>query len=46
VFQRDILGNWTATEQVSMQTPVGIVNIMPGHPVSVPVAKILNTRCG
>jgi hypothetical protein len=46
VFQRDILGNWTATEQVSMEIPVGTVNIMPGHPVSVPVAKVLNTRCG
>jgi hypothetical protein len=46
VFQRDILGNWTATEQVSMEIPVGTVNIIPGHSVSVPVANVLNTRCG
>ena len=45
-FQRDVLGNWRAIEQVSMDSPIGIVDIMPGHPVSVPMANVLNTRCG
>jgi len=45
-FQRDVLGNWSATEQVSMDSPIGIVDIMPGHPVSVPMANVLNSRCG
>jgi hypothetical protein len=44
-FQQDPLGNWSATEPLSMDTPVGMVDIAPGHRVSIPVAKILNARC-
>jgi hypothetical protein len=44
-FQQDALGNWIATEALSMNTPVGTVDITPGHRVSVPVANILNARC-
>ena len=44
-FQQDVLGNWVATEPLSMDTPVGLVDITPGHGVSVPVANILNARC-
>jgi hypothetical protein len=44
-FQQDALGNWIATEQLSMETPAGILDIMPGHPVSARVAGILNARC-
>ena len=44
-FQRNALGNWVATEQLSIDTPAGIVDIMPGHPVSVRVAGILNAQC-
>ena len=45
-FEQDELGNWIATEQLSMETPIGMLEIMPGHPVSVTVADILNARCG
>ena len=44
-FQQDVLGNWVATEPLSKDTPVGLVDITPGHGVSVPVANILNARC-
>ena len=45
-FDQDVFGNWIATEQLSMETPIGMLEIMPGHPVSVVVANILNARCG
>lgn len=45
-FNQDVFGNWIATEQLSMDTPIGMLEIMPGHPVSVLVANILNARCG
>jgi len=45
-FDQDMFGNWIATEQLSMETPIGMLEIMPGHPVSVVVANILNARCG
>ena len=45
-FDQDMFGNWIATEQLSMETPLGMLEIMPGHPVSVVVASILNARCG
>jgi hypothetical protein len=44
-FQQDALGNWIATEPLSLNTPVGMIDITPGHRVSVPVANILNARC-
>ena len=44
-FEQDELGNWIATEPLSMNTPVGMLEIMPWHPVSVLVANILNARC-
>ena len=44
-FQQDALGNWIATEQLSINTPAGILDIMPGHPVSARVAGILNAQC-
>lgn len=44
-FQQDALGNWIATEPVTMDTRSGTIDIMPGHRVSVPVANILNARC-
>ena len=30
-FQQDALGNWLATEPLSINTPLGLVDIMPGH---------------
>jgi len=44
-FQQDALGNWIATEPVTMDTRSGTIDIMPGHRVSVPVANLLNARC-
>jgi hypothetical protein len=37
-----VLDNWIATAPLSMNTPHGMSEIMPGHRVSVPVARILN----
>ena len=44
-FEQDVLGTWRATAPLSMNTPHGLIDIMAGHPVSVPVANILNMRC-
>ena len=44
-FQEDALGNWIATEPVTMETRSGTIDIMPGHRVSIPVANILGARC-
>jgi len=44
-FQQDALGNWIATEPVTMDVRSGTIDIMPGHRVSIPVANILNARC-
>ena len=44
-FRQDALGSWMATEPVTMDTPSGTIDIMPGHRVSMPVADILNARC-
>lgn len=44
-FQQDALGNWIATEPVTMDTRSGTIHIMPGHRVSIPVANILGARC-
>jgi hypothetical protein len=43
--EQDVLGNWIAIEQLSMSTSVGMLDIAPGHRVSVRVANILNARC-
>ena len=44
-FAQDMLGNWIAIEPITMDLPDGTIDIMPGHPVSVPVADILDARC-
>ena len=44
-FEQDVLGNWIATESVTMDMRNGTIDIMPAHAVSVPVANILNARC-
>jgi hypothetical protein len=44
-FQRDAIGDWNATEPLTVETGVGLVDVMPGHPVNARVARILNTRC-
>jgi hypothetical protein len=45
VFQRDALGAWNATEPVTVDTHMGLVDIMPGHHVSTTVARILDREC-
>jgi len=44
-FVQDPLGNWIATEPVTMDMPDGTIDIASGHRVSVPVAEILDARC-
>ncbi len=44
-FERDADGAWNATQQVTVDTAIGLVDVMPGHPVSVEVANILDAAC-
>jgi hypothetical protein len=44
-FQRDAIGSWNATEPLTVDTGIGLVDVMPGHPVNMRVARILDTRC-
>jgi hypothetical protein len=44
-FEQDALGHWIATTPLSMNSPLGMIDIMPGHRVSVSVARMLDSRC-
>jgi hypothetical protein len=44
-FVQDPLGNWIATEPVTMDLPDGTIDVAPGHRVSIPVAEVLDARC-
>jgi hypothetical protein len=44
-FEQDALGHWIATTPLSMNSPLGMIDIMPGHRVSVSVARMLDARC-
>jgi hypothetical protein len=44
-FLQDPLGNWIATEPVTMDLPDGTIDIAPRHRISIPVAEILDARC-
>ena len=44
-FQRDQIGAWTATAPVTVDTNIGLLEIMPGHRVGLGVANILDARC-
>jgi hypothetical protein len=44
-FEQDALGHWIATTPLAMNSPLGMIDIMPGQRVSVSAAKILNKRC-
>ena len=43
-FARDDDGTWYATEQVTVGTQIGLVDVMPG-PVSLEVANVLDAVC-
>ena len=42
-FERDDSGAWYATQQVTVGTAIGLIEVMPGHPVSAEVTSW--TRC-
>jgi len=44
-FERTDSGVWYATQQVTVGTAIGLVEVMPGHPVSVEVASVLDAVC-
>jgi hypothetical protein len=44
-FERDGIGAWNATEPVTVDTDIGLVDVMPGHPVNIRVARILDGLC-
>jgi hypothetical protein len=44
-FERDDSGAWYATQQVTVGTAIGLVEVMPGNPVSAEVADVLDTVC-
>jgi hypothetical protein len=43
-FVRDDDGTWFATQQITVGTQIGLVDVMPG-PVSLEVADVLNAVC-
>ncbi len=43
-FARDEDGTWYATQQVTVDTAIGLVDVMPG-PVSLEVANVLDAVC-
>jgi hypothetical protein len=43
-FARDDDGTWYATQQVTVGTAIGLVDVMPG-PVSLEVANVLDAGC-
>ncbi len=43
-FERDADGAWNATQQVTVDTAIGLIDVMPG-PVSLEVANVLDAGC-
>ena len=44
-FERDAIGAWNATEPLTIDSDIGLLDVMPGHPVSLRLARILDARC-
>jgi hypothetical protein len=44
-FERDDNGVWYATQPVTVGTAIGLIEVMPGHPVSVEVENVLDAVC-
>ena len=44
-FQRDAIGAWNATEPLTVETDIGLLDVLPGHPISLRLARLLDVRC-
>jgi len=44
-FEQDDDGVWYATRQVTVGTELGLLEVMPGHALSLEVADVLNAVC-
>jgi len=44
-FQRDAMGAWNATEPLTVDTDIGLLDVLLGHPISMRLARILDARC-
>ena len=44
-FETNDSGAWYATQQVTVDTAIGLVEVMPGHLVGVDVARVLDAVC-
>jgi hypothetical protein len=44
-FERDAIGAWNATEPLTIDSDIGLLDVMPGHPVSLRLARILDAQC-
>jgi hypothetical protein len=44
-FQRDAIGAWNATEPLTLDTDIGLLDVLPGHPISMRLARLLDARC-
>jgi hypothetical protein len=44
-FQRDELGAWNAIEPLTIDSDIGLLDVMPGHPISMRLARILDAQC-
>jgi hypothetical protein len=44
-FQRDAIGAWNATEPLTIDSDIGLLDVMPGHPISMRLARILDAQC-
>lgn len=44
-FERDRLGAWNATEPLTVETDIGLLDVLPGHAISMRLARILDARC-
>ena len=44
-FETDDSGDWYATQQVTVDTAIGLIDVTPGHLVGVDVARVLDAVC-
>ena len=44
-FERDAIGAWNATEPLTIDSDIGLLDVMPGHPISLRLARILDAQC-
>ena len=41
----DAIGAWNATEPLTIDTDIGLLDVLPGHPISMRLARLLDARC-